>query len=81
MADELFLIALALHTFCSLQSFVIELKKTWKPGDFGHNGRTSEGMANRMLPFDFRRFLGLYTSYNGVLTVVLWPFVIPLNNA
>ena len=42
--------------------------------DFGHNDRTSEDMANRRLPFDLQRLIGLHTSQNGVLTVVL-PFV------
>jgi len=45
--------------------------------DFGHNGK---GMANRGLPLDYLRPIGLYNSRDGVLTVVLWPFVIPLKN-
>ena len=48
--------------------------------DFGDNGRTSQGMANRELPLDSLRPIGLYNSRDGVLTVVLWPFVIPLKN-
>ena len=46
--------------------------------DFGHNGRTSKDMANRRLPLDSQRLIGLHTSQNDVLILVLRPFVIGL---
>ena len=46
--------------------------------DFRHNCRTSEDMTNRRLPLDSLRLIGLHTSRNDVLILVLQPFIIGL---
>ena len=46
--------------------------------DFRHNDRTSEDIGNRRLPLDYQRLIGLHTSQNDVLILVLQPFVIGL---
>ena len=48
--------------------------------DFRHNRRISKDMANRRLPLDFQRLIGLHASRNDVLILVLRPFVIGLKN-
>ena len=46
--------------------------------DFGHNGIASEDTANRSLPLDSPRRIRLFTTRNGVLTLILYPIVIGL---
>jgi hypothetical protein len=55
---------------CSLQPFIIQLKNTKIRADFGHSGTTSDDIANRGVPLDSPRGIGLSTSLFDILTVV-----------
>ena len=57
-----------LNVVCSQLS--LHKKITEIGGDFGHSGITSEDMANRKLPLDSQRQIGLFTSLYDVPIVV-----------